>query len=151
MSTRSRFAYSVQPGRPCGSARLIGSAVDVKPVIASTNAKVGMPVLLARKVEPISGQLVTASELKPPLPVQPVPSATACGAHEDTTRPRRLLATPLVLSILKNEDSYGYAIIQQVRELSDGEMQWADGMLYPILHRLEKQGWRKRALNVPVY
>lgn len=48
-------------------------------------------------------------------------------------------ATPLVLSILKSGDSYGYAIIQKVRELSDGEMLWADGMLYPILHRLEKQ------------
>ena len=48
-------------------------------------------------------------------------------------------ATPIVLSILNHGDSYGYAIIQRVRELSDGEMQWADGMLYPILHRLEKQ------------
>ena len=50
-------------------------------------------------------------------------------------------ATPLVLSILSHGDSYGYAIIQRVRELSDGEMEWADGMLYPILHRLEKQKW----------
>ncbi len=48
-------------------------------------------------------------------------------------------ATPLVLSILKQGDSYGYAIIQKVRELSDGGMEWEDGMLYPILHRLEKQ------------
>ena len=49
-------------------------------------------------------------------------------------------ATPLVLSILSQGDSYGYEIIQRVHELSDGEMQWADGMLYPILHRLEKKG-----------
>lgn len=48
-------------------------------------------------------------------------------------------ATPLVLSILKRGDSYGYEIIQQVREASEGRMQWADGMLYPILHRLEKK------------
>ncbi len=48
-------------------------------------------------------------------------------------------AIPLILSILKKGDSYGYAIIQQVRESSGGEMQWADGMLYPILHRLEKR------------
>ncbi len=47
-------------------------------------------------------------------------------------------ATPLILSILSHGDSYGYAIIQRVHELSDGEMEWADGMLYPILHRLEK-------------
>ncbi|HVT16533.1 MAG TPA: helix-turn-helix transcriptional regulator [Thermoanaerobaculia bacterium] len=48
-------------------------------------------------------------------------------------------ASPLILSILERGDSYGYAIIQQVRELSGGEMEWADGMLYPILHRLEKR------------
>ncbi|MEZ4678990.1 MAG: helix-turn-helix transcriptional regulator [Caldilineaceae bacterium] len=47
-------------------------------------------------------------------------------------------ATPLILSILSHGDSYGYAIIQRVHELSEGEMEWADGMLYPILHRLEK-------------
>jgi PadR family transcriptional regulator PadR len=48
-------------------------------------------------------------------------------------------AVPLILSILQHGDSYGYAIIQKVRELSGGEMEWADGMLYPILHRLEKR------------
>lgn len=49
-------------------------------------------------------------------------------------------AVPLILSILRQGDSYGYAIIQRVRDLSGGEMEWADGMLYPILHRLEKRG-----------
>lgn len=48
-------------------------------------------------------------------------------------------AIPLILSILERGDSYGYAIIQQVREISGGELEWADGMLYPILHRLEKR------------
>ncbi|MCE5251607.1 PadR family transcriptional regulator [bacterium] len=50
-------------------------------------------------------------------------------------------ATPLVLSILKEGDSYGYAIIKRVKELSGEEMNWTDGMLYPVLHRLEKQGY----------
>ncbi len=50
-------------------------------------------------------------------------------------------ATPLVLSVLSTGDSYGYAIISQVKSLSEGEIEWADGMLYPILHRLEKKGW----------
>lgn len=49
-------------------------------------------------------------------------------------------AVPLILSILAQRDSYGYAILQQVREASEGEMVWAEGMLYPILHRLEKRG-----------
>jgi len=48
-------------------------------------------------------------------------------------------AVPLILSILRQGDSYGYAIIQRVRELSGGDMEWAEGMLYPILHRLEKR------------
>jgi DNA-binding PadR family transcriptional regulator len=55
--------------------------------------------------------------------------------------PRDLVAassTPLVLSILAEGESYGYAIIQRVRELSAEEIQWTDGMLYPVLHRLER-------------
>jgi transcriptional regulator len=49
-------------------------------------------------------------------------------------------STPLVLAILAEGDSYGYAILQRVRELSDGALKWTDGMLYPVLHRLEKAG-----------
>ena len=48
-------------------------------------------------------------------------------------------ATPLVLAILAEGDSYGYAIIKRVAELSGGHLQWTDGMLYPVLHRLERQ------------
>jgi DNA-binding PadR family transcriptional regulator len=48
-------------------------------------------------------------------------------------------SVPLVLSILAEGDSYGYAIIQRVRDLSDGEIEWTDGMLYPVLHWLEDQ------------
>src|SRR3989442_7857060 len=49
-------------------------------------------------------------------------------------------STPLVLAILAEEDTYGYAILQRVRELSGGRMEWTDGMLYPVLHRLERLG-----------
>lgn len=49
-------------------------------------------------------------------------------------------ATPLVLAILAEGDNYGYAIIKRVAELSRGHLQWTDGMLYPVLHRLERQG-----------
>jgi PadR family transcriptional regulator len=52
-------------------------------------------------------------------------------------------ATPLVLAILSEGDSYGYAIIRRVDELSGGELQWTDGMLYPVLHRLEHNGYVK--------
>jgi PadR family transcriptional regulator PadR len=50
-------------------------------------------------------------------------------------------STPIVLAILAEEDSYGYAIIKRVRELSGGRMEWTDGMLYPVLHRLERLGY----------
>jgi DNA-binding PadR family transcriptional regulator len=49
-------------------------------------------------------------------------------------------ATPIVLAILAEEDSYGYAILQRVREASGGRIEWTDGMLYPVLHRLERLG-----------
>jgi DNA-binding PadR family transcriptional regulator len=47
---------------------------------------------------------------------------------------------PLVLSILAEGESYGYEITRKVRELSEGVLEWTDGMLYPVLHRLERQG-----------
>jgi PadR family transcriptional regulator, regulatory protein PadR len=50
-------------------------------------------------------------------------------------------ATPLVLAILADGESYGYAILKQVRELSGGELEWTDGMLYPLLHRLGRLGY----------
>jgi DNA-binding PadR family transcriptional regulator len=49
-------------------------------------------------------------------------------------------AMPLILSILEEGESYGYALIQRVRALSGGAIEWTDGMLYPVLHRLEAQG-----------
>lgn len=49
-------------------------------------------------------------------------------------------ATPLVLGILADGESYGYAILKRVNELSAGHLEWTDGMLYPLLHRLERQG-----------
>jgi DNA-binding PadR family transcriptional regulator len=47
---------------------------------------------------------------------------------------------PLILSLLSEGESYGYALIQSVREMSGDRIRWTDGMLYPVLHRLERQG-----------
>ncbi len=49
-------------------------------------------------------------------------------------------STPLVLAILAEGDSYGYAILKRVRDLSRDQLAWTDGMLYPVLHRLERLG-----------
>jgi PadR family transcriptional regulator, regulatory protein PadR len=47
---------------------------------------------------------------------------------------------PLVLAILAEGESYGYALIRRVRELSDDRIQWSEGMLYPFLHWMEAEG-----------
>jgi DNA-binding PadR family transcriptional regulator len=49
-------------------------------------------------------------------------------------------AESLVLSLLSKGESYGYAIIQEIKARSKGQMEWTDGMLYPVLHRLEDRG-----------
>ena len=58
-------------------------------------------------------------------------------------------ATPLVLAILAEEESYGYAILKRVRELSGGDLEWTDGMLYPLLHRLRRLGYVTTEWRVP--
>ncbi len=52
-------------------------------------------------------------------------------------------AEPMVLSILSKGENYGYAIIHDVRARSGNKLEWTDGMLYPVLHRLERKGWIK--------
>ena len=57
-------------------------------------------------------------------------------------------ARPAVLAILAEGESYGYEIIQSVLELTDQQVEWAEGALYPMLHRMEREGlieakWRK--------
>jgi len=58
-------------------------------------------------------------------------------------------STPIVLAILAEGDSYGYAILKRVRELSEGHLRWTDGMLYPVLHRLERLGHVEARWEVP--
>jgi len=58
-------------------------------------------------------------------------------------------ATPLVLAILADGESYGYAILKRVRALSQGELEWSDGMLYPLLHRLGRLGYVTTDWRVP--
>jgi len=48
---------------------------------------------------------------------------------------------PLILTLLSRGESYGYALIQEVKRLSGDKIEWTDGMLYPVLHRMEREGW----------
>ena len=47
---------------------------------------------------------------------------------------------PLVLTILKNGENYGYQIIQIIRQFSGGRLEWSEPMLYPLLQRMERDG-----------
>jgi DNA-binding PadR family transcriptional regulator len=47
---------------------------------------------------------------------------------------------PIVLAILAKGEDYGYSIIQQVKDISGGSLEWTDGMLYPVLQRMEMDG-----------
>lgn len=49
-------------------------------------------------------------------------------------------AVPIILSILDKSESYGYEIMQKVKELSEQRIEWKEGSLYPVLHKLEKNG-----------
>lgn len=46
---------------------------------------------------------------------------------------------PLVLGVLSSGESYGYEIIREIRDRSGGQLEWSEGMLYPVLHRMEKE------------
>ncbi|MGB3862863.1 MAG: helix-turn-helix transcriptional regulator [Candidatus Aminicenantaceae bacterium] len=48
---------------------------------------------------------------------------------------------PIILSILLGGEDYGYQIIQKVKDISGGSLKWSDKMLYPVLHRMEKEGF----------
>ncbi len=58
-------------------------------------------------------------------------------------------ATPLVLALLSEGESYGYEILKRVRDVSDGELEWTDGMLYPLLHRLRRLGYVTTEWRIP--
>ncbi len=49
-------------------------------------------------------------------------------------------AKPMILSLLRRGESYGYKILQDVTRLSGGTIDWSEALLYPVLHRLEKEG-----------
>ncbi len=52
----------------------------------------------------------------------------------------RSSADLLVLSVLADGALYGYAITKRVAAQSDEQIRLTPGVLYPLLHRMEKQG-----------
>ncbi len=61
---------------------------------------------------------------------------------------------PLILALLSRGEDYGYSIIQNVKDISGGHLEWTDGMLYPVLQRMEMDDlitskWRLSKENRP--
>ncbi|KPL13362.1 MAG: PadR family transcriptional regulator [Bacteroides sp. SM23_62] len=61
---------------------------------------------------------------------------------------------PIILAILSRGKDYGYSIIQKVKDTSGGHLEWTDGMLYPVLQRMEMDGliqsqWKLSRENRP--
>jgi PadR family transcriptional regulator PadR len=46
----------------------------------------------------------------------------------------------LVLSVLENGPCHGYSIAQQIKQRSEGVLDFKEGTLYPALHSQEKKG-----------
>ena len=64
--------------------------------------------------------------------------------HSEAMLSRELIAAStetLILTLLSNGENYGYELIQEVKRLSAEKIEWTDGMLYPVLHRMEQKGW----------
>jgi PadR family transcriptional regulator PadR len=49
-------------------------------------------------------------------------------------------AKPIVLALLLSGENYGYQILKRVSQVSGGKLDWSEALLYPVLHRLEKDG-----------
>jgi DNA-binding PadR family transcriptional regulator len=108
-------------------------------------------VLLPNELEDIAGDgdpSASATYLASHACSSSIPCASIHGGSSYGRRDVRIdkdlvaaSATPLVLAILADGESYGYAILKRVRVLSQGELEWSDGMLYPLLHRLGRLGY----------
>jgi len=46
----------------------------------------------------------------------------------------------LILALLGREASYGYELVKRINAEAEGLFEWQEGTVYPVLHKLEKQG-----------
>lgn len=54
---------------------------------------------------------------------------------------RRGLASLAILALLKHEDMYGYQLVQETARRSGNRLTTQEGSLYPVLYRLQEQGY----------
>ncbi len=53
---------------------------------------------------------------------------------------RRGVMSLVILALLKNEDMYGYQLVQETIRRSGGRIVTQEGSLYPVLYKLVDQG-----------
>ena len=46
----------------------------------------------------------------------------------------------LLLRLLRDRPQYGYELVRAIREQTAGVLDFGEGAIYPILHRLEQEG-----------
>ena len=58
------------------------------------------------------------------------------------TNPNFMNGVPelLILRLLQQEEMYGYEIVQAIRSRTDAVITVGEGVVYPVLHRLERDG-----------
>lgn len=56
---------------------------------------------------------------------------------------RKGTTTVIILKLMAEQDRpmYGYEIIHELEERSEGYFQFKEGLIYPRLHEMERQGW----------
>ena len=54
---------------------------------------------------------------------------------------RRGIMSLVLLSLLETEDMYGYQMVQEIGQISDGRLTLQEGSLYPVLYRLQEAGY----------
>ncbi len=52
-------------------------------------------------------------------------------------------AIPVILSILRNGDTYGYEVMQKVKRMTNNEIKWKEASIYPVLKNMENKGMIK--------
>lgn len=65
-----------------------------------------------------------------------------CTSMASETNPNFMNGVPelLILKLLQHEEMYGYEIVQAIRSRSDAVITVGEGVVYPVLHGLERAG-----------
>jgi len=55
----------------------------------------------------------------------------------------------VILTLLRDRPMYGYEILVSLADRGNGEFQFRQGTLYPLLYRLEREGWIRAKWETP--